>query len=77
MTKLRMIVLASSNRLAYAARNGKLMMVGARGPASFRYAALSCRVPARRIAREASPPAPPQPRLLDRVRPLSAEPLAR
>jgi len=53
------------------------MMVGARGPASFRYAALSCRVPARRIAREASPPAPPQPRLLDRVRPLSAEPLAR
>ena len=62
MTKLRMIVLASSNRLAYAARNGKLMMVV---------------LPCTGAADCPGSPAPPQPRLLDRVRPLSAEPLAR
>ena len=44
------------------------MTVDTRGSASFWYAALSCRGRARWLAREAGPPTPPKPRLLDRVR---------
>ena len=43
-------------------------MVGTQRAVPFRYAATSCRGRARWIAREAGPPAPQQPRLLDRVR---------
>src|SRR5437016_4266152 len=47
---------------------GELTMVGTQRAVPFRYAATSCRGRARWIAREAGPPAPQQPRLLDRVR---------
>src|SRR2546426_9700720 len=47
---------------------GELTMVGTHRAVPFRYAATSCRGRARWIAREAGPPAPQQPRLLDRVR---------
>ena len=43
-------------------------MVGTQRAVPFRYAATSCRGRGRWIAREAGPPAPQQPRLLDRVR---------
>src|SRR2546422_8240574 len=44
---------------------GELTMVGTQRAVPFRYAATSCRGRARWIAREAGPPAPQQPRLLD------------
>ena len=47
---------------------GELTMVGTQRAVPFQYAATSCRGRARWIAREAGPPAPQQPRLLDRVR---------
>jgi len=47
---------------------GELTMVGTQRAVPFRYAATSYRGRARWIAREAGPPAPQQPRLLDRVR---------
>ena len=47
---------------------GELTMVGTQRAVPFRYAATFCRGRARWIAREAGPPAPQQPRLLDRVR---------
>ena len=47
---------------------GELTMVGTQRAVPFRYAATSCCGRARWIAREAGPPAPQQPRLLDRVR---------
>src|SRR5881296_3875512 len=47
---------------------GELTMVGTQRAVPFRYAATSRRGRARWIAREAGPPAPQQPRLLDRVR---------
>src|SRR5947208_4399632 len=47
---------------------GELTMVGTQRAVPFRYAATSCRGRGRWIAREAGPPAPQQPRLLDRVR---------
>ena len=43
-------------------------MVAAERAAAFRYAAVSLRARTRWLAREAGPPAPQQPRLLDRVR---------
>ena len=63
-----MIALRPAPGIAYALEHGELTMVAAQRAAPFRYAAGSCRARTRWLPREASPPAPQQPRLLDRVR---------
>src|SRR3989454_3330107 len=63
-----MIVLRHRAVLLTLLGTGELTMVGTHRAVPFRYAATSCRGRARWIAREAGPPAPQQPRLLDRVR---------
>lgn len=62
-----MIALRSAPGIAYALEHGELTMVAAQRAATFRYAAVSCRARTRWLPREASPPAPQQPRLLDRT----------
>ena len=63
-----MIVLRHARPLAYAPENRELTMVATRPLATLRYAAVSSSAPRRWLAREAGPPTPPKPRLLDRVR---------
>src|SRR5439155_15638730 len=66
--RLRVIVLRHRAVPLTLLGTGELTMVGTQRAVPFRYAATSCRGRARWIAREAGPPAPQQPRLLDRVR---------
>ena len=61
-----MIVLRHARYLAYAPEDGELTMVATQPLATLRYAAVSSST--RWLAREAGPPTPPKPRLLDRVR---------
>jgi integron integrase len=63
-----MIALRHARRLAYAPENGELTMVATQPLATLRYAAVSSNARRRWLAREAGPPTPPKPRLLDRVR---------
>ena len=62
-----MIALRPARRLAYALENS-WTMVATEPRATLRYATVSCRARRGWLAREAGPPAPPEPRLLDRVR---------
>ena len=62
-----MIALRPARRLAYALGNS-WTMVATEPRATLRYATVSCRARRGWLAREAGPPAPPEPRLLDRVR---------
>ena len=63
-----MIALRHARRLPYALENRELTMVATRPLATLRYAAVSSSAPRPWLAREAGPPTPPKPRLLDRVR---------
>jgi integron integrase len=63
-----MITLRRAHAVAYALGNEELTMVATQPADVFRYATVSCRSRIRRLAREAGPPVPQPPRLLDRVR---------
>ena len=63
-----MIALRHARRLPYALENRELTMVATQPLATLRYAVVSSTARRRWLAREAGPPAPPKPRLLDRVR---------
>jgi len=63
-----MIALRHARRLPYALENRELTMVATQPLATLRYAAVSSSAPRPWLAREAGPPTPPKPRLLDRVR---------
>jgi len=63
-----MIALRHARRLPYALENRELTMVATQPLATLRYATVSSTARRRWLAREAGPPTPPKPRLLDRVR---------
>ena len=63
-----MIALRHARRLPYALENRELTMVATQPHATLRYATVSSTARRRWLAREAGPPTPPKPRLLDRVR---------